>query len=94
MTGPLGHTVGKFMYLVEFVLLEENGFITGDWAIFINMEESILAHFTLRNRSWFCENENFLGDVKEDLKWDCLSFDWKIDFAFFLNCSAVSYEFV
>ena len=28
--------------------------------------------------------------VKNDLKWDCLYFDWKIDLAFFLSSLAVS----
>lgn len=72
-----------------FVFFEGKRFCFGFWEILWNIEDSIWVYFIFKKWSWLCENENCLGVVKNDLKCDCLFFDWKIDLVFFLSLLVV-----
>ena len=82
--GLLAQIVGNFTRVVVFPF-EENELYPGDVAILVNAELRALAPLTLRNCSWFWENENCDVDVKADLKVACCSLDSKICLAFIIN---------
>ena len=72
--GLLAQIVGNFTRVVLFPF-DENELCPVVVAILVNIAHSTLAHLTLRNCSWFWENENCDGDVKADLKVACCSLD-------------------
>lgn len=94
--GLLAQIVGHFQYLSNCISInfDENELCPGVVSILVNTELRTWAHFTLRNCSWFWENEKGDVDVKADLKVACCSLDSRICVALFLNSSALSEGFV